>query len=879
MATIDSPLADALHGRYELERELGRGGMATVYLAEDTRHHRRVAIKVLHPELSAVLGLERFLKEIELTANLQHPHILPLFDSGEAEGLLYYVMPYVEGESLRSRLVRERQLPIAEAVRIATDVADALAYAHRHGVIHRDIKPENILVHDGRPVVADFGIALAVQQAGGERMTQTGLSLGTPQYMAPEQATGERGVDLRADVYSLGAVTYEMLAGEPPFTGPTAQAVVARMLTEEPPPLARRRRSVPEHVEAAVLTALEKLPADRFASATDFAAALTGAGALRRRERAALRWNARRLVLAGAGGVLLLVAALWAATRPPRETAPVRVARVDVILPDSTPMGFIGAAALGAGRRAFAISRDARVLVYAGVQGGISRLYVRPLDSWDIRPLAGTEGAYGPFFSPNGRWVGFFVGNELRKIRVEGGAPVRIAEATNPAGASWGADGRIVFVTREGRRLLRVAEDGGAVELLGDGPEYYRWPFLLPDGKSLLISPGGSLRVIDLETRRGTSLPIQGSDARYAAGHLLFSRGSTVFAARFDPASHHVLGPAVPVLAGVRTEVYYASQWDVGENGTLVYAPGHSVAENPLVWVGRDGSRERLPLPARLRGSMEVSPNGRYLAVVEFAGTGSDLWVYDLRDLRAQRLTTIGTVRHPLFWSSDGKRIVYTLSATDSGFAESYVQALDGGAAERLLPAGDTLFASSWSADGRLLGASSNSRPSAARGVFVIERVSGERRPVRISPSDMWGTAISPDGRLVAYTSDEIGDFQNLVEPIPPTGVRRPVSRTGGAEEPRWSPDGRRLFYRSGQRILEIPVSTSPELTLGEPRVVFEGDFVNVSGRSYALAPDGRRVLVIEGGVGETRQLRIVQGWLTEVARLTRDAEDERATP
>jgi eukaryotic-like serine/threonine-protein kinase len=227
-------------GGYEIERELGHGGMATVWLAEDVRHHRRVAIKVLHPELSAVLGSGRFLKEIELTANLQHPHILPLFDSGEAAGHLYYVMPYVEGESLRNRLVRERQLPIADAIRIATDVADALAYAHRHGVVHRDIKPENILLHDGRPVVADFGIALAVQQAGGERMTQTGLSLGTPQYMAPEQATGERTVDLRADVYALGAVTYEMLSGEPPFTGPTAQAVVARMLTEAPPPLATR---------------------------------------------------------------------------------------------------------------------------------------------------------------------------------------------------------------------------------------------------------------------------------------------------------------------------------------------------------------------------------------------------------------------------------------------------------------------------------------------------------------------------------------------------------------------------------------------------------------------------------------------------------------
>ncbi|HEY5087864.1 MAG TPA: serine/threonine-protein kinase, partial [Gemmatimonadaceae bacterium] len=213
--TVDR-LAVALADRYRIERELGAGGMATVYLAEDVKHHRKVAIKVLHAELSAILGPERFLKEIELTANLQHPHILPLFDSGSADGLLFYVMPYVEGETLRGRLTREKQLPVVDSVRIATEVADALEYAHKRGVVHRDIKPENILLHDGRALVADFGIALAVEQAGGQRMTQTGLSLGTPQYMSPEQAMGERNVDARTDMYALGAVTYEMLVGEPP---------------------------------------------------------------------------------------------------------------------------------------------------------------------------------------------------------------------------------------------------------------------------------------------------------------------------------------------------------------------------------------------------------------------------------------------------------------------------------------------------------------------------------------------------------------------------------------------------------------------------------------------------------------------------------------
>src|SRR5215217_4653706 len=267
-------LQSALADRYRLDREAGAGGMATVYLAQDIRHGRPVAVKVLRPELAAVIGAERFLAEIKLTANLQHPHILPLFDSGETDSFLFYVMPFVKGETLRDRMNREKQLPVAEALRITAEVASALDYAHRQGVVHRDIKPENILLHDGSALVADFGIALAASKASGARMTETGMSLGTPHYMSPEQAMGEREITPRSDVYALGAVLYEMLTGEPPFTGSTAQAVVARVLTENPRPLMTQRHTIPRHVEAAVLTALEKLPADRFETASEFADAL-----------------------------------------------------------------------------------------------------------------------------------------------------------------------------------------------------------------------------------------------------------------------------------------------------------------------------------------------------------------------------------------------------------------------------------------------------------------------------------------------------------------------------------------------------------------------------------------------------------------------------
>ncbi len=278
MSEAPTRLAAALADRYLLERELGQGGMATVYLAEDLKHHRKVALKVLKPELAAVLGAERFVQEITTTAQLQHPHILPLFDSGTADGFLYYVMPFIEGETLRSKLDRETQLGIDEAVKITVAVADALDYAHRQGVIHRDIKPENILLHDGRPMVADFGIALAVREAAGERLTETGMSVGTPQYMSPEQAAADRQLDARSDVYSLGTVLYEMLAGEPPFTGATGQAVIAKLMTTTPPPLAVLRTAIPPGVSRAVIRSLAKVPADRFATAAEFAAALTATG-------------------------------------------------------------------------------------------------------------------------------------------------------------------------------------------------------------------------------------------------------------------------------------------------------------------------------------------------------------------------------------------------------------------------------------------------------------------------------------------------------------------------------------------------------------------------------------------------------------------------
>ncbi|MFN2383177.1 MAG: protein kinase, partial [Gemmatimonadota bacterium] len=643
-ATVHSALQVALGTRYALERELGRGGMATVYLAEDVRHHRKVAVKVLHPELSAVLGPERFLKEIELAASLQHPHILPLLDSGEGDGRPYYVMPYVDGETLRARLGRERQLPVADAVRIATEVASALDYAHRHGVIHRDVKPENVLLHDGSALVADFGIALAVEQAGGERLTQTGLSLGTPQYMAPEQAMGDKSVDARADVYALGAVTYEMLAGEPPFTGPTAQAIVARVLTEDPKAVSAQRRSVPAHVAAAVHAALEKLPADRFPSAAAFAAALAASGATVSPVTRHARESPRRplpprvVALLATGALAVAVALGWAAGRsrgrasvvPAAPSTGGRLVRF-VIEVDS--------GVLGSGNWWYsppAISPDGRTVVYAATGPAGVRLYARRIDDVVARPLEGTENGDWPFFSPDGEWVGFASRGAIRKVRLDGGTPVVVAQVPPSAGTflggAWGPGDTIVYTAFPSGALHRVPAAGGATLRIAVVDTTWRlmYPHPLPGGRALLVTASrewriGRIAVLDLLTGRLRRLG-PGTGARYIAGHIVYAGASgELYRQPFDLERLAPSGPAEEIASGLDVLAAIYSPFDASPSGALVYRVSRGAAQVTLM--DRAG-REQQVLPGLFPWSPRFAPDGRLVTYSAFPPEqeSGDVW-------------------------------------------------------------------------------------------------------------------------------------------------------------------------------------------------------------------------------------------------------------
>ena len=882
MSTALERLAAALTDRYRIERELGAGGMATVYLAHDLRHDRDVAIKVLHPDLGAALGSDRFLSEIRTTARLQHPHILPLLDSGEADGLLYYVMPLVTGETLRTRLERERQLPVEDAVRIAAEVADALSYAHGLSVVHRDIKPENILLQGGHALVADFGIALAVQSAGGKRMTQTGLSLGTPQYMSPEQAMGERTVDARSDLYAVGAVTYEMLVGEPPFTGPSVQAIVARLVTEEPRPITLQRRAVPSHVEAAVLRALEKLPADRFDSARAFADALKNpafppAGVSR---RPALRspsaahrgtWAAM-----GVAAIALILAALgWLRPRP--TAAP---SRQRVTLWQHAFAQFL-APGVDRNSNQAAIAPDGSSIVFSDSAGATTRLFRKLKSESDPTPMAGTDGALSPFFSPDGQWVGYLSADgRLKKIPVAGGGAITLAEDVHFVylAAAWLDDNTIVYVDRNSG-IRRVSATGtSAPMMLSDSlTRRVTIPVLapLPGSRGFLLTmcPGNcsitsEVAVWDFAADSARRLVANAAGAWYSpTGHLLYTdRAGGLFAVRFDLKRLALTSGAIPVIDDVAPAAFALSA-----SGSALYSlePG-STGSSMLMWVSRDGSSQ--PVDSTWRAQFEypaVSPDGGAIAVSLRNGS-TQLWVRRSDGTR-QKLTQEGTVNWRPSWTHQGQSLVFASNMRGGGSRDDFdllLMRVDGSAAPQLLHRHTFgLWEGEISEDGQWLVFRSDEEGT--NGNIRVRRIAGDTalRPLVVDEFTSTQVALSPESRWLAYTSDATGRREIYITPFPGGGSTRLVSRDGGTE-PRWARSGRELFYKSGDRLMAVDVAPGPALGLGVPRPLF-----SVSGyqsarnrQQYDVAPGDQRFLMIRNAGGDGPVTAIyVENWLTEL--------------
>jgi serine/threonine-protein kinase len=530
----------------------------------------------------------------------------------------------------------------------------------------------------------------------------------------------------------------------------------------------------------------------------------------------------------------------------------------DLAFPEDAPLALIGAAELGNGKRAFAISPNGRLVVYVGSSDGQYRLYLRDLAADTTTRLPGTEGAFHPFFAPNNNWIGFFISNALYKVHVSGSEPVFVSEAINTVGAGWTDRDEIVMVIEEGGKMVRVSASGGMPEVVND--ELRNLYLDVIHGTNKIISNGN---LIDPSTGEVTTLPVRSNDMRFANGFLLFTELGTLRAARYDLETNTLLGQPVPVLTGVRTEIWGQGQWSVSASGTLLYMPGGDARANPMHWVSVT-ERTPLDLPTRFRGSMEISPEGDRIAVAEFNGQSDDIWIYELVSGRASKLTTDGRSTQPLFWAPDGLSVYYQ-KRDESNTRTTYRSFIDSQApAERVLAPEAQSYATAISSDGRYLGVVE------ADGVSVHDLETQERIAIPATVRGDWGSAVAPQGRAIVYTSSVTGAYHNFLQPVPPTGKRFQVSRDDGAEEPRWSPDGRAVYYRSGSRIMKVVVTYEPEISLGEPEVFFSGVFENVSGRSFDIHPDGQRALVIYSE-DLAPSIRVVTHWFREVEAMVGD--------
>jgi serine/threonine-protein kinase len=862
--------------------------MATVYLAEDLKHDRKVALKVLKPELAAVLGAERFVVEIKTTASLQHPHILPLFDSGTADGFLYYVMPFIEGETLRDKLNRETQLGVDEAVRITREVADALDYAHRRGVIHRDIKPENILLHDGRPMVADFGIALAVSAAAGGRMTETGLSLGTPHYMSPEQATADKEITGRSDVYSLASVLYEMLTGNPPHTGSSAQQIIMKIIAEPVQSVTALRKSVPPNVASAIARALEKLPADRFESAKSFADALsnpafaTAASVVQALPQVEAKWKTRFVALAGAAAVV--AACMLAAWRMQEDEPPPPVSRFDLSLGDITPSG----------NSDVVISPNGRMLAVSGFRNGEQAMYLRHLDGdLDFVKVPGSELADGsPSFSPDNQWIAFRRQSDFRlvKVAVTGGGATALATLgrTIFPFAHWGTDDQLVYNAGPGIGPVMTSVTAGTHDTLGIGGGQ-RQSFLLPDGSGLLRNRGTSLLVYDLRTDSATPLLPYALQPTYVrTGHILYvNEDGGLYAVRFDLRSHRIAGTPTRVLDRVAATLLIRG-YSVSDDGQLVYYDGPSavpgstlMGRTRLLVITPGGGTDTIRLPDGRRLNPRFSPDGRSVAYefMKSLPNVTDLYTYDLITGTNTQLTFDGDNDDPV-WSPDGKQIAFTKSVPDSG-EDVFIKPIDGTVPERLLLSmrgGQN--PTQWAEAGTLIVQSDAAGQS---DLLIVSTDSGATpRTYLQAPWNERGMQVSPDGKLAAYTSEETGrDVWIRDYPVPQGRWR--VSSTELSGGARWSRDGNYVyFWRDGtaglDTLFRARIDRRPSVVVHPPELVLTIDLPGYE--NWDLHPDGKRIVVVANVASSqstpnssqpaalTRYV-IVQNWFTELKRLT----------
>jgi eukaryotic-like serine/threonine-protein kinase len=887
-------LIGAQIGSYQVLSLLGVGGMGEVYQAHDTKLGREVAIKVLpagfvdDPE-----RLSRFQREARMLAALNHPNIATIYGLEQSGGAHYLVMELVLGETLAERL---GALKIEEALKIAVQIAEALEAAHEKGVIHRDLKPANVKVTpEGRVKVLDFGLAKAFGGDGGLDFsnaptltvagTEEGRILGTPAYMSPEQARG-RPVDKRTDIWAFGCVLYELLTGRQAFHGDTISDIIASILEREPH-WQVLPASTPVKIRELLGRCLQKDLRRRLHDAADarieieeaLAAPVTAEPAA---PMTVVRALGRREMILGVG-VLLLVAvvsglAIW--NLKPAPPSPRPVSRLTIVLspgqelavPDNGP--------------ALALSPDGSHIAYVARQGLTQQVYLRTIDSLQARPIPSTEGPVvgnnfiEPFFSPDSQWMGFFAGGKLKKVSVSGGAALTLCDSSTSDGASWSSQGMIAFAPGPIPFLQQVSDVGGAPQPLTrieKGETVHSWPEFLPGGKALLFGAAmggswsnGQIAVQTVGAAEHRNLIQGGMYPHYApSGHIVYVQGGTLMAVPFDPQRLAVTGAAVPMIEGIlQSTTDGDAQYSFSANGSLAYIPGAAQsAQSKLVWVNRNGAEQPLAAPEHAYVNPRISPDGRRIAV-GITEQERQVWLYDVSRGTLTRLTFQGDNNLVPFWTPDGRRIAFT--SNKEGPRNLFWQLADGsGGLERLTTSESVQLPGSWSPGGELL-AFTEVNLTTGYDIWVLRLSDRKAQPLLQTQFNESTPQFSPDGRWLAYVSDESGRKEIYVQPYPGPGGKWQISAEGGVE-PLWNRNGRELFYRSGKKMMAVEISTKPSFSAGTPKMLFEGVYqllAAISTPNYDVSPDGQRFLMlkpVESAQAAPTQINVVLNWFEEL--------------
>jgi Tol biopolymer transport system component/predicted Ser/Thr protein kinase len=885
-------------GPYEIVCPLGAGGMGEVYRARDTKLDRDVALKILPESFASDPDrLMRFEREAKTLAVLNHPHIAQIY--GLEERAL--VMELVEGEDLSQRLVRGA-LPLVEALPIARQITLALEAAHEAGIIHRDLKPGNIKIRtDGTVKVLDFGLAKALDQASGSglqasgsaaansptftspALTEMGVILGTAAYMAPEQARGQ-AVNRRADIWAFGCILFEMLTGTRPFDGETVSDTIAAVLTRNPdwsllPPATppRVRRLLERCLARDRRERLRDIGDAGFDLRDEDAPAPAPSPAGRRVvAQAWLPWTVAALAVA--------LSASWLWWRTPAAPAGPLEGHFAIELPDAAPL--VTLEVPSDGEPPLAVSPNGRQVVYVAPKGSGTQLYVRAMADVIPRALPGTDGAHAPFFSPDGQWVGFFADGKLKKAPLAGGTPTPIADAPAGSGGSWSASGEIVFAAGDTTGLSVVPDSGGTPRIVSTldyqaGEDAHRWPQLLPGGRAVIFSVYAWSRetsyvaMVDLASGARRTVQANADYARYVpdgpgavTGHLVFVRAGALVAASFDPAGSAAAGPPTAVVEGVRD-----GQFDISSTGTLVYAPGTGVAPGySLVWVDRSG--EARPINDLPRGyeDLHLSPDGRQVALtVEEAGpeSAAHVWLADTGRGTLTRFTFEGFSRDPV-WRPDGQAIAFGSKRGDDEYG-IYVKPLDGRSPAELLWASPIPIwpdPGSWTPDGRTLVFATTARDT-GDDIWTVTTDTHVAAPWLQTPANEVEPRLSPDGRWLAYNSDESGRWELYVRPFPGPGDEWLVSQGGGGFNAIWTRDGRQIVFRRGSEFLAVDVDTSAGFAISTPRVLFSGRYRG-SGRDFDVSPDGTRFVAMRNDDARTTdRMGVVLDWWRALAART----------